>query len=73
MIDKSERGFSFVDAALTHAQARGKEHWLNKIVQLVDWNPFRETWIDFTLRERADLAGTQSCYFAVCSWQNGMV
>jgi IS5 family transposase len=40
MIDKSDRGLSFVDAALMHAQARWKDHWLNKTLQLVDWKSF---------------------------------
>jgi len=40
MIDKSEHGFSFADAAFTHAQLRWSEHWLNQILQLVDWKPF---------------------------------
>jgi IS5 family transposase len=40
MIDKADHGFSFVDAALIHAQARWNDHWLNKILQLVDWKPY---------------------------------
>ena len=40
MIDKSDRVFSFVDAALMHAQSRWKNHWLNKILQLVDWKSY---------------------------------
>jgi hypothetical protein len=39
-IDKADHGFSFVDAVMIHAQARWNDHWLNKILQLVDWKPF---------------------------------
>jgi len=42
MIDKSEKGFSFADAAFIHAENKWHAHWLKKVLDLVDWKPFEK-------------------------------
>lgn len=42
MLRKEEADFTFVDAAFIHKAKKWKDHWLKKILDIVNWKPFEK-------------------------------
>jgi transposase, IS5 family len=42
MIRKSNKPFTFADAAFIHTENKWNNHWLNRILKLVNWKPFEK-------------------------------
>ncbi len=42
LMNQSEPRVTFADVALSHTEKRWEKHWLKKVLELVNWQPFRK-------------------------------